>query len=127
MKHLTTISALILFAFIGLSTVSCGSSGGDTDNHEHVEGDGHDHDGHDHSADDHAGHNHDDHAGHDHGDDAHAHSKEGDHEHITVYYCPMMCEGDKTYDKEGKCPECKMDLKGKLAHADGSKHDHTHD
>jgi len=26
------------------------------------------------------------------------------------YYCPMHCEGDKTYDKEGDCPVCGMDL-----------------
>jgi protein SCO1/2 len=27
------------------------------------------------------------------------------------YQCPMKCEGEKTYDSEGKCPVCKMDLK----------------
>lgn len=27
-----------------------------------------------------------------------------------VYYCPMHCEGDKTYDKPGSCPACGMDL-----------------
>lgn len=27
-----------------------------------------------------------------------------------VYYCPMRCEGDKTYDKPGSCPVCGMDL-----------------
>ena len=27
-----------------------------------------------------------------------------------VYYCPMRCEGDKTYDKAGDCPVCGMDL-----------------
>jgi len=27
-----------------------------------------------------------------------------------TYQCPMKCEGDKTYDKAGKCPQCKMDL-----------------
>ncbi|UOB18705.1 heavy metal translocating P-type ATPase [Abyssalbus ytuae] len=27
-----------------------------------------------------------------------------------VYYCPMFCEGDKTYDKPGDCPVCGMDL-----------------
>ncbi len=27
------------------------------------------------------------------------------------YACPMRCEGDKTYDKPGKCPECGMNLK----------------
>ncbi|MBC7425880.1 MAG: HAD-IC family P-type ATPase, partial [Bacteroidia bacterium] len=26
------------------------------------------------------------------------------------YYCPMHCEGDKMYDKEGSCPACGMDL-----------------
>ena len=28
-----------------------------------------------------------------------------------IYKCPMECEGDKTYSKEGSCPVCKMDLK----------------
>ena len=27
-----------------------------------------------------------------------------------VYYCPMRCEGDKTYDHDGHCPVCGMDL-----------------
>ena len=27
-----------------------------------------------------------------------------------TYYCPMQCEGDKTYDKPGDCPVCGMDL-----------------
>ncbi len=27
-----------------------------------------------------------------------------------AYYCPMQCEGDKTYDKFGDCPVCGMDL-----------------
>lgn len=31
--------------------------------------------------------------------------KEGD-----KYYCPMLCEGDKKYDKPGDCPVCGMDL-----------------
>jgi len=26
------------------------------------------------------------------------------------YKCPMNCEGDKTYDKSGKCPVCGMKL-----------------
>lgn len=26
------------------------------------------------------------------------------------YYCPMHCEGDKTYDQPGNCPVCGMDL-----------------
>ncbi|MGV8879100.1 MAG: heavy metal translocating P-type ATPase [Sphingobacteriaceae bacterium] len=28
------------------------------------------------------------------------------------FYCPMHCEGDKTYDKPGDCPVCGMDLVG---------------
>src|SRR3546814_16311374 len=27
-----------------------------------------------------------------------------------TYYCPMHCEGDRTYDKPGHCPVCGMDL-----------------
>ena len=27
-----------------------------------------------------------------------------------VYYCPMRCEGNKTYDHPGHCPVCGMDL-----------------
>ena len=28
----------------------------------------------------------------------------------TTYYCPMKCEGEKTYTEEGSCPTCGMDL-----------------
>lgn len=28
-----------------------------------------------------------------------------------TYQCPMQCEGNKTYNAEGSCPICKMDLK----------------
>ena len=27
-----------------------------------------------------------------------------------LFYCPMQCEGDKTYQKPGDCPVCGMDL-----------------
>ncbi len=27
-----------------------------------------------------------------------------------IFYCPMHCEGEKTYDKQGNCPVCGMDL-----------------
>ena len=49
--------------------------------------------------------------------------KQGEHHHIKdkkkkqpkgkgtgTFYCPMHCEGDKTYDKPGDCPVCGMDL-----------------
>ncbi|MCB4799352.1 MULTISPECIES: heavy metal translocating P-type ATPase [Flavobacteriaceae] len=49
--------------------------------------------------------------------------KSGEHLHTKVekekqpkgkgagtFYCPMHCEGDKTYDKPGDCPVCGMDL-----------------
>ena len=37
-----------------------------------------------------------------------------------TYYCPMHCEGQKTYDKAGDCPVCGMDLI-KEAEVAGSK------
>lgn len=43
--------------------------------------------------------------------------KESSHERIQqnqkgsgTFYCPMHCEGEKTYDKPGDCPVCGMDL-----------------
>jgi transcription initiation factor IIE alpha subunit len=36
------------------------------------------------------------------------------------YQCPMKCEGDKTYHKNGKCPVCNMQMKpvkATVAHA----------
>ncbi len=30
-----------------------------------------------------------------------------------VYKCPMECEKEKTYEKEGNCPVCKMKLRKK--------------
>ena len=50
--------------------------------------------------------------------------KQGEHQHHSApekvkqpkgkgtgtFYCPMHCEGDKTYDKAGDCPVCGMDL-----------------
>lgn len=44
----------------------------------------------------------------DHGDHKHKKSEEVAMAH---YQCPMKCEGEKTYDKPGSCPVCKMDLK----------------
>lgn len=34
-----------------------------------------------------------------------------------AYACPMQCEGGKTYDKPGRCPVCKMNLKKQAAAA----------
>ncbi len=31
-------------------------------------------------------------------------------EETGIFQCPMKCEGEKTYDKPGTCPDCKMDL-----------------
>ncbi|WP_372744383.1 heavy metal-binding domain-containing protein [Lutibacter sp.] len=53
-------------------------------------------------------------------------SHEG-HDHdamnATAYQCPMDCEKGKTYDAEGTCPVCKMDLKETtgMEHAEGCK------
>lgn len=51
-------------------------------------------------------------------------NKKGDTKDI--YYCPMHCEGDKSYDKPGDCPVCNMHLvlvgeEGKHEH-----HEHKH-
>ncbi|MDP2721839.1 MAG: copper-translocating P-type ATPase [Bacteroidales bacterium] len=43
-----------------------------------------------------------------------------ENKNITQYYCPMHCEGDKTYDKPGDCPVCGMHL-NKEASATPSK------
>ena len=40
--------------------------------------------------------------------EGHDHSKM--EETATMYYCPMKCEGEKTYDNAGECPKCGMDL-----------------
>lgn len=40
-------------------------------------------------------------------------NSESSHEEVaeTEYYCPMKCEGEKTYtDKDKPCPTCGMDL-----------------
>ena len=42
------------------------------------------------------------HEGHDHSNEKMA---------SNVYQCPMDCEKGKTYEGEGSCPVCKMDLK----------------
>ena len=34
------------------------------------------------------------------------------------FYCPMQCEGDKIYDKQGDCPVCGMDLVQEFSLAD---------
>lgn len=59
---------------------------------------------------------------HPHGHTAHEHHNPAAHNHAVEvakpdrygdgdkYYCPMHCEGDKTYDKAGNCPVCGMNL-----------------
>ena len=49
------------------------------------------------------------------GDESHTNHANHKHEASTengngVFYCPMHCEGNKTYDKPGDCPVCGMDL-----------------
>ena len=61
-------------------------------------------------------HNHQ-HNDHQHNNHKHMHGHTHTHKHNDTpaaskgtYYCPMRCEGDKTYDKPGDCPECGMHL-----------------
>jgi P-type Cu+ transporter len=44
-----------------------------------------------------------------HTESKHVH-KEGKQNSKGTHYCPMFCEGEKTYDKAGDCPVCGMDL-----------------
>lgn len=46
-----------------------------------------------------------------HGDKAKASSGAPAAAATAKYFCPMHCEGAKTYDKPGECPVCKMKLK----------------
>lgn len=44
-----------------------------------------------------------------------------------VYQCPMDCEKGKTYEEEGECPVCKMDLKKKKKeHENNKEHSEEH-
>jgi len=55
-------------------------------------------------------------------------------ESVGEYYCPMFCEGDKTYDEKEDCPICHMHLeeitedlvKNIEAHSHHHSHDHSH-
>lgn len=40
-----------------------------------------------------------------------------------VWYCPMRCEGDKTYDQPGDCPVCGMDLVEEASDTDSGEED----
>ncbi|MER3375365.1 MAG: heavy metal translocating P-type ATPase [Allomuricauda sp.] len=42
-----------------------------------------------------------------------------------TFYCPMQCEGDKTYDEPGDCPVCGMDLVEEQNTSSSSKHQWT--
>jgi len=47
---------------------------------------------------------------HEPGEEIETKKKKSKGEGTGVFYCPMHCEGDKTYDKPGDCPVCGMDL-----------------
>ena len=51
---------------------------------------------------------HQEHHGHEQGYEEY--EKSGNRPAGEEYYCPMRCEGDKTYDHPGDCPVCGMDL-----------------
>jgi Cu2+-exporting ATPase len=54
---------------------------------------------------------HEDHHKHHHHHEHHHHKKDEKSGGKGAYYCPMRCEGDKTYDEPGDCPVCGMHLK----------------
>jgi Cu2+-exporting ATPase len=42
-----------------------------------------------------------------------------------TFYCPMHCEGEKTYDKPGDCPVCGMDLVEEVKTSNSSATEYT--
>jgi len=58
----------------------------------------------------------------------HKHSASSEKIEIDLYHCSMGCEGDKTYDKPGNCPKCKMKLVAIVPNESKSetKHEHNH-
>lgn len=43
-----------------------------------------------------------------------------------LYQCPMKCEKEKTYPKEGKCPVCEMKLRKKTLEEHENHEGHEH-
>lgn len=75
---------------------------------------------------------------HKHGPDTHEHEEntevkadnDSDKKDIVMadaYKCPMDCEKGKTYEAEGKCPTCKMDLKKVEEKKGDNDKDHNED
>jgi len=51
--------------------------------------------------------------------EGHGHDKNSEVASVDVYQCPMDCEKGKSYEGEGACPVCKMDLKKQSVDKDG--------
>lgn len=47
-------------------------------------------------------------------------------ENVSMYQCPMKCEGDKMYEEKGTCPVCQMDLELVTENEDEHKHHNHH-
>lgn len=47
---------------------------------------------------------------HQHHNNTHSPAKSPKGKGTGIFYCPMHCEGEKTYDQPGDCPVCGMDL-----------------
>jgi len=58
-------------------------------------------------------------SGHEH-DEAHAHESKN----VGEFYCPMHCEGDKTYNEPGSCPVCNMHLVSEVENDKPDQHGH---
>ena len=83
-----TVAAAILFTAGSIALNGCGNTSNSNN------------DGHQHEASE-MKHHH----------DSDMNKQHGDELAEANYQCPMKCEGDKIYDKPGKCPVCKMELK----------------
>lgn len=68
--------------------------------------------------------NHEEH--HHHHDHQHHEHQQNEGTGTGIYYCPMYCEGDKTYNEPGRCPDCGMHLVEKKAGESNKEHQHHH-
>lgn len=84
-KHIPLEQLQSALSAVGKYTISTDRKAPHTDTHQHSHG-----------------HHHAAHTGH-------KHTATPQHGKGT-YYCPMHCEGDKTYNKPGNCPVCGMNL-----------------
>jgi ABC-type Zn2+ transport system substrate-binding protein/surface adhesin len=81
-KTVLTVGIAMLFIVGSATFIGCGNDENhEGDHHEHAEGEEHEHE-----------------------------AMEMNTEEHSHFQCSMKCEGDKTYEEDGDCPVCGMEL-----------------